>query len=334
MKLMKNAEFRRELFLYIISAATATIPAFIFSIPAGICTLSLGAAVILIHITAAIIRYRDIEDLSFSIDRILHGQDDILITKNTEGEISILRSEVEKMTLRLRESTDILRADKLRLTEAIADISHQLRTPLTTMNLTVSLLAAENISSEKRISLTRELYKSLRRIDWLVETLLKISKIDAGTVRFESSKVSVSELIQKSVEPLIIPMELRSQTLKISASDESFNGDLAWSIEAVGNIVKNCTEHTPDGGFVEIISSETPLYTEIVIHDSGNGFDQSDISHLFERFYKGKNASSESIGIGLALARMVIASQNGTIRAENDPEGGARFTIRFYKEIV
>ena len=198
------------------------------------------------------------------------------------------------------------------------------------MNLTVSLLSEDGLSDERRLRLTRDLSRSLRRIDWLIDALLKISKIDAGTVEFRSERVSVAELIRRAAAPLMIPMELRGQELGIHADSEEYTGDMQWSVEAIGNILKNCVEHTPEGGSIEISAAENALFTEIVISDSGAG----DIPHLFERFYRGKNADAASVGIGLALARTVIAAQNGTVAASNGKNGGAQFTVRFYKNIV
>jgi signal transduction histidine kinase len=126
-------------------------------------------------------------------------------------------------------------------------------------------------------------------------------------------------------------MELRDLELKLSVSDEAFTGDLYWSVEALSNILKNCMEHTPAGGRIEIKASENALYTEIIVSDSGPGIDPEDLPHLFERFYKGKNSSENTVGIGLALSRMIAAEQNGIIKAENGKARGAVFTLRFYK---
>ena len=191
-------------------------------------------------------------------------------------------------------------------------------------------------------------------------SLLKMSKMDAGTVTFKSKPVLVTELIRQAAEPLLIPMELREQTLDIMPAElrqqtadnfsaeqlhehsntaeinkqghpPQFYGDFAWSTEAVLNILKNCMEHTPIGGQIQVTFSQNAIFTEIVIEDNGPGFDMEDLPHLFERFYKGKNASKNSIGIGLALARMIVTQQNGTLKAENRPEGGAKFVIKFYR---
>lgn len=334
MKLMRNPELRRELRQYLIGTVLFSITGFFLKPACALLCLAAGIFFTLLHFYSARKRYAAIEELSRSIDRILHGQESPLITECEEGELSILSSEIRKMAVRLQESADLLLADKLRLTDAIADISHQLRTPLTSMNLMVSLLADNNIPEGKRLKLTQELKKQLSRISWLVETLLKISKIDAGTITFRKDTVPVSELIRKAAEPLEIPMELKNQSLDVSVRSETFYGDFFWCVEALGNILKNCTEHTPCGGRIQVSVQETVLFTEIAVHDSGNGFAKEDIPRLFERFYKGQDADSESVGIGLALSRMIITEQNGTISAGNAPDGGARFTVRFYKNVI
>ena len=154
-----------------------------------------------------------------------------------------------------------------------------------------------------------------------------------GTVQFKKENVSMATLINKSCAPLLVPIELRGQELAIKAEGD-FIGDLSWTCEAIGNIVKNCMEHTPEGGKIEIEASENALYTEIVIKDNGTGIAKEDMPHIFERFYKGKDSDDKSFGVGLALARMIIASQKGTVKAENRKPTGAMFSIRFYKGTV
>ena len=238
------------------------------------------------------------------------------------------------MTTRLQEQANQLSSDKQQLTEAIQDIFHQIRTPLTSMNLLVSMLGEEDLPYDRRLSMTRELRRQLERVQWLVETLLKLSKIDAGTAQFRSDLVSVAELIEKAAQPLRIPMELREQSFTVHKTGEHFTGDLNWTTEALGNILKNCMEHTPVGGVITVTAEETALFTEIIVEDSGPGISKADLPYLFDRFYKGEGSSDDSVGIGLALSRSIIAAQNGTIKVENVPTGGARFTIRFYKSVI
>ena len=132
---------------------------------------------------------------------------------------------------------------------------------------------------------------------------------------------------------MAIPMDLRNQHLIMNCKEERFDGDLIWTAEALGNILKNCMEHTPEGGTITVTAEETALYTQITVEDTGSGFDPKDIPHLFERFYKGSNASQTSYGIGLALAKTIIATQDGTIQARNR-SNGAKFIIKFYKQVI
>ena len=285
--------------------------------------------ILYLHITYQ--RYKKIQELSGDIDRMLHGDMQISLENYAEGELAILESEISKMLVRLREQQQQLLSDKKYLADSIADISHQIRTPLTSINLLVSFLSDSDISEEKRRQTIRELYELLSRIDWLITTLLKISKLDAGTIQLKSEQFSMKTLIEKSIAPLLIPIELRGQELLIEAEGD-FVGDLDWTSEAVGNIVKNCMEHTPFGGKIRIYANDNPIYREIIISDTGCGIDKEDLPHIFERFYKGKHSGDKSFGVGLALARMIIKAQNGTISAENRVEGGAKFTLRFYQK--
>lgn len=332
-KLLKNKEVRRTLILQIIVALASVIISNLIDERAGIIALIFSSLLILIYYISTYKRYKRIASLASDINKVLHGDSTISLENYSEGELAILHSEIYKMTVRLREQQNNLINDKKYLADSIADISHQIRTPLTSINLLVQLLSAPNLTDERRQELTHELYGMLSRIDWLITTLLKISKLDAGTVTFKEEKVSLQTLINKSCSTLLVPIELRGQELVINANG-NFVGDLAWTCEAIGNIVKNCMEHTHEGGKIEIDSSENALYTEIIIKDNGTGITKEDMPHIFERFYKGKDSDDKSFGVGLALSRMIITSQKGTVKAENRNPHGAKFTIRFYKGIV
>ena len=331
--LFKNKEVRRTLFLQILIISVACTICFYINIHAGQITTILSLLLIIIYYISTYKRYNKIAFLAGNINRLLHGDNSISIENYSEGELGILHSEIYKMTIRLREQQQRLMSDKKYLADSIADISHQIRTPLTSINLLVQLLSAPNLTNERRQELAHELYGMLSRIDWLITTLLKISKLDAGTVQFKEEKVSLETLINKSCSPLLVPIELRGQELVINTNG-NFVGDLSWTCEAIGNIVKNCMEHTPEGGKIEIKAVENAIYTEIIIKDSGTGISPEDMSHIFERFYKGKNSDDKSFGVGLALSRMIITSQKGTVKAENRKPSGAMFSIRFYKGTV
>lgn len=316
-----------------IAATALTGMGFLLGTSTGIITLAVSAIYTFIHFLVTYYRYQKIAGLSKEINCILHGKKEIDLKDYAEGELSILHSEIQKLTVQFREQSWALKQDKVYLADSIADISHQIRTPLTSINILLSLLSKPGITEQRRFELVKELDTLLSRIDWLISALLKISKLDTGTVKLKKETVYVTELITKAVTPIAIPIELREQELDMEIQEESsFMGDLSWTVEAVENILKNCMEHTHRGGSIKITALENALFTELIISDNGPGIDKDDLAHLFERFYKGKNSDNQNIGIGLALARMIIVNQNGTIKAENAPEGGAKFTIRFYNE--
>ena len=334
MKLSNNPEIRKFLLITVMPSLLLCFIMAFFSKIAAISVLAVSIFLIVSFFIFTKKRYNRLNALSETIDKILHGNDTINIKSFGEGELSILESDVQKMLVRLRDQKDKLEKDRTFLADSIADISHQLRTPLTSINLILSLIEASDTTKERREELLRELSKLITKTEYLVSVLLKISKIDAGTVQFEKKETELNALIRKSAEPLLIPMDIKNQKLSINADDISLNCDSAWCIEAFGNILKNCTEHTPENGEITVTATNTPIFTEIIITDTGSGFNKEDIPHIFERFYKGRNSSKESFGIGLNLAKMIIAAHNGTVKAENSQSGGAEFIIRFYKQIV
>lgn len=330
---MKNKEFRRGFCWMSAGVLMVSIIGFCVSAVSGLLALVSGSLATGIYVWVESYRYRKLQRLSGAIDALLHQGKGLSVREYEEGELSILANQVQKMTSRLTEAAEVIRRDKEYLADSLADISHQLRTPLTAMNLTVTMLRSPELTDARRMELTGELRGLLSRTDWLVETLLKLSKLDAGTVKLGKESVLVRDLIDRAASPIAIPMDIRSQRLEVRCEREQFTGDLVWSAEALGNILKNCMEHTPEGGTITVMVDETALYTQITVEDTGSGFDEKDIPHLFERFYKGVNASEGSYGIGLALARTVIAAQNGTVQAMNG-ERGAKFVIKFYKQVV
>jgi signal transduction histidine kinase len=329
----RNPEIKKSIVIYFLASFVLTGAGFFFGNSTGIYVLIISILYISAHFIATYSRYRKIAGLAGEINKILHGKEEFDLKEYSEGELSILQSEILKLTVQFREQSWALKQDKVYLADSLADISHQIRTPLTSINILLSLLSNPDLSQQRRLELIKETDMLLSRIDWLITALLKISKLDTGTVKLKSETVYVAELIKKAVDPIAIPIELREQELDIRIQEgASYKGDLSWSVEAIENILKNCMEHTQNGGMISIQAQENSIFTEITISDNGPGIDPEDLPHLFERFYKGKNSGSSSFGIGLALARMIITNQNGTIKAENRKEGGARFIIRFYHE--
>lgn len=332
-KLLRNPEVKKTLLIYGLISILSIITAFMLEQRFGFLMLIVCVIFVIVYLIATYKRYKCLAKFTFDINQILHGNQQITIEKNTEGELSLLQNEVHKMVVCLRKQQHQLQDDKLYLVDSIADISHQIRTPLTSINLLLSLVSEPNISTERQQKSFCEIYELLDRIDWLITSLLKISKLDAMTVKFKTEKIPLNELLKKSTAPLLVPIELRNQILKVSAKGD-FSSDILWTCEALTNIIKNCMEHTPENGTIEISATENAIYSEIIISDNGSGIAKEDLPHIFERFYKGKDSGNKSFGIGLALARMIITSQNGIIQAKNQKPQGAKFIIRFYKGTV
>lgn len=280
-------------------------------------------------------RYKEMEKLSNYLRQIASGDSTLDVRDNQEGELSILKNDIYKVTLMLTEHRAQLQRDQVKLTDAISDISHQIKTPLTSMMIMADVLHDRKLDESKRAEFTRNIGIQLERMDWLVTSLLKLSKMDAGTILFKKNQVDVSQLIKKAIDPVLIPMDIKEQSLVIEGVQQSsFLGDLNWTAEALINILKNCVEHTPDGGEIFISYTENALYTEIIISDNGKGISKKDLPYIFKRFYKGENAGEDSVGIGLAMAYSIVKAQNGDIEVKSEDGQGTRFQIKFYKQVI
>jgi signal transduction histidine kinase len=333
--MLRNRE--NQILLLVMSSIgiTATVVAVFFSSVAAIFVFIVSMLLIGTSLLFTRWRYRELAKLSAYLREISNGNDSLDVRDNQEGELSILKNDIYKVTLMLSEHRSLLQRDKIQLTDAISDISHQLKTPLTSMTVMADLLSAPDLPTAKRAEFTHHIRVQLERIDWLVSSLLKLSKIDAKTIPFKKDRILMKNLIQKALEPVMIPMDIKEQTVSIAGDDKvSFVGDFNWTAEAVINILKNGVEHTPEGGAIAITFSENALFTELVIADNGKGIPKGDLPYIFKRFYKGKNASEGSIGIGLAMAHSIIASQNGVIDITSDSEKGTQFRIKFYKHVI
>ncbi|MDQ0230051.1 sensor histidine kinase [Metabacillus malikii] len=281
-------------------------------------------------------RYRELYKLSHYLQRISNGDYTLDIRDNEEGELSILKNNIYTVTRMLAEQQSLLKRDKLQLTDAISDISHQLKTPLTSMMVMADLLSDANLNEVKRAEFTKNIRMQLERIEWLVSSLLKLSKIDAGTIVFKKEKVNVKRAIERAIEPVLIPIDIKQQNLQVKIEEDNitFTGDANWAIEAFINILKNCVEHTADFGKITVTATENPLFTEIIISDNGTGIPKKDLPHIFKRFYKGTNTSEDSVGIGLAMSYSIISSQNGDIEVKSKEGVGTTFLIKFYKQVI
>lgn len=329
--MFRNKEFQKFSILFLLMAAVFAMVGFVINVYAGILSIISSAVFGIVFFMFTKSRYKSIAKISDEIDLVLHNDDHLYITESNEGELSILQSEIRKMTLRIREQNDALKKEKEHLADSLADIAHQLRTPLTSVNLILSLLENSNDENELK-KFKREAEELLLQMDWLITSLLKISRLNAGIVVFKSEEIDVNKLISTALRPFLISIELHNIDLQIHVEKGIvIHGDSGWLSEALQNIFKNCIESVGDNGRFQITCENNQLFTEIVIHDSGDGFKKEDLPYLFKRFYRGKNTDATGYGIGLALCRMIITRQGGTITAKNHMQGGAVFSIHFPK---
>ncbi|WP_251212569.1 sensor histidine kinase [Adlercreutzia murintestinalis] len=319
-------------------AAAMTI--IVFAAPAEAkpwCGLCAGIAIIL-FLSVALWRHAAVRRLSARIDEVLHSGRAVAFEKCREGDLAVLTNEVEKMVARLSRMADQLQQERNALADSLADVSHQIRTPLTAVELMLPAIERMDDPLERKRAM-REIEELLERIAWLVTTLLKIAKVDAGAIRAQTAPVSARAMIERAAAPLEAAFDLHDVRLRIESDDAAtFMGDEMWTAEALENILKNCMEHTPAGGSVTIRAAENALATTFTITDTGPGIAADDLPHIFDRFYRGtataETPAPEGFGIGLALAQALISVQGGTLRAANAPEGGAQFQIAFPKLVV
>ncbi len=331
--MLKNKEFVKMIALSAAVTIVLTVCGFIFAGPVpGILILAAGLIPTVTCALVTVRRYRDIDELNTYLSAVLAGNDVPDITDQKEGELSILKTNIYKATTTLKYQKDLLANDRKMLADALADISHQLKTPLTSMMVMNDLLMNED-APDKREEFLKTQSAQLDRMNWLIQTLLKLSKLDAGTALIRQETIPGLVLAADSLKAFEIQMELRNITHEVTGSDTEIVCDRNWTMEAVQNIIKNCIEHMEEGGRLVIEISSTNLYSQIKISDTGCGIDEDDLPHIFERFYKGRNASKDSVGIGLALAKTIMTSQRGDILVESSPSGSV-FFLRFYKTII
>lgn len=276
--------------------------------------------------------YNDLSDMTKYVYYSSEGKPFDMKNKNQEGQIGLLKTELLKMTTILNEKVELLKREKIFLNNTISDISHQLKTPMTSLIMLNDLLY-NDVPYEVKIDFLNKIKNQLNRMDWLIKSMLKLSKVEAKVINFKKDKVKFSELIHRAMLSMKIPMEIKNQKLTIEGNDNvSYIGDIDWSVEALVNIIKNCVEHTPKFGNIIITYKENPLFSELIIKDEGEGIDKKDIPHVFKRFYRGRSSSKEdSVGIGLAMSKSIIESQNGDIYVNSEKGKGTEFHIIFHK---
>ena len=276
---------------------------------------------------------KKIKEITKMISKINNRQFDIDINDFNEGELSILKNEISKTTTMLRQVADNSVKDKLNLKDSLGDISHQLKTPLTSITIMIdNILDNPDMDEKTRKKFLINIKREILNINFLVMSLLKLSKFDANVVKFNKECVYLKDIIIESIKNVSMIKELKNITIKVSGDDNiKLLCDFKWQVESITNILKNSIEHTSEYGTVEVNYSENKLYTRILIKDNGKGIDSDDLPHIFDRFYKGKNGSDDSFGIGLSLSKTIIEKEGGSITVKSTPNIGTIFTIKYLK---
>lgn len=312
-------------------------------------------AIIAIWLVSRIIQKRKIDGITKYIREINNKNYELKIKENAEDELSNLRNELYKITLMLKEEAENSKKDKKFLAKSLSDISHQIKTPLTSISIMLDEIKDnENMDEETRQRFIFEISRQVEQISFLTIALLKLSKLDSGTVEFEKNKYRLDDLVQNAIKNLEIPLEIKNIQVETNFEVRESNkekdrndnsdknnelnkvnpeviGDYRWTLEAITNIIKNCIEHSKEHKKLYIQIRVTHVYTELIIKDEGEGIDENDLKHIFERFYKGKNSSENSFGIGLSLSKTILEKQNASISCSSTLHKGTTFKIYFYE---
>lgn len=278
-------------------------------------------------------REKDVKDITKCIEQINKKNYEIKIDSMSEDELSILKNEIYKTTIMLKETAENSKNDKIKLKQSLEDISHQLKTPLTSILIMLdNLLDDENMSNQTRSDFIRDIRREIISINFLVQAILKISKFDANTIEFIKSNTSLKEIVDQAIKKVSSLCDLKNIIICVqnnSNSDAIISCDFKWEVEAITNILKNCVEHSRENSTIIVKIEDNKMYKSLTIIDNGEGIDKNDLPHIFERFYKGKNSSPESIGIGLALEKTIIEKDNGTIYASSIKNKSTTFVIKY-----
>ena len=276
---------------------------------------------------------KKINEITKYIEEINRGNYKLNIEENTEDELSILKNELYKITIMLKEVAENSQKDKTTLKDSLSDISHQIKTPITSILIMLdNILSDENMPEDIKKYFIKDIKREIVNIKFLVESILKLSKIDSNSIKFIKKEVLIKDIINEAVKNVSMLSELKNIEIIVSGDDSIKTiCDLKWQVEAITNILKNCIEHSYENRKIYINYNQNNMYTELKIEDNGTGIDAKDLPHIFERFYKGKNSSSDSVGIGLALSKSIIESNNGYIQVDSKLNKGTTFIIKYLK---
>lgn len=287
---------------------------------------------LLIFIIYEINQDKEIDEITKYLEAINNKNYTLKIDENSEDELSILKNELYKVTVMLRENASNSLKDKVNLKIALEDISHQLKTPLTSILIILdNLIDNPEMDYQTRVEFLHDFKREAVRIQSLIQSILKLSKFDSNTVQFIKQDIYLKQIVDEAIKNTESLADLKNIKINVEGNKKiKLNCDLLWQTEAVTNILKNCIEHSNENTQIDIKYNNNSVYSYITITDYGEGISKEDIPHIFERFYRGKNSSNESIGIGLSLSKTIIESNNGIITVESN-NNKTTFTIKYFK---
>ena len=299
-----------------------------FIIVYNILLIGLALSIILLYLKHEKVQNKEIKKIVKYIEEINKKNYSINIEENNEDELSILKNEIYKITVMLKEDAENSKKDKLKLKDSLSDISHQLKTPLTSINIMLdNILDNPDMDNKTKEAFIQNIKRKVTNINSLVKEILKLSKFDANVIKFENKQVFIYNLVKRAISNVEMMAELKNIDIIVNnQSNIKLVCDEKWQTEAITNILKNCIEHSKENSIITI----DIIYKQIIIKDNGEGIDAKDLPHIFERFYKGKNSSKDSVGIGLALAKTIIEKNNGSITVNSEKGKQTTFIIKYY----
>lgn len=326
-----------ELVIQLVIIAFTAAGCFVSGNPGIMCAL-LAACVAALFSVAVFFRYkreRELREITLYLMQLQDGLCLPELKRCREGQLAILESEIYKLVVQISRASDRASKEKEYLAGMLSDISHQVKTPLSSITIMTELLRSGEFGEEKREEFIDKIDSQVRRITWLIRNLLTLSQLDADMLKLKQETVSVKKLLEEASQPFEIMAELKEIMLTVDAPEDMLLiCDERWTGEAVSNIIKNCLEHTPAGGRVQIQAVQNNFATTIIVKDNGVGIPAEDLPHIFERFYKGQGAQKDSAGIGLAMSKQIILRQNGTVNVESREGEGSCFRIKLYSDVV
>ena len=293
----------------------------------------LGVIAIIIALIYTNKRDKSLRSINKYLDKVNNGNYELKIEDNGEDEISRLRNELYKTTILLRESAENSEKEKTNLSNSLADISHQLKTPLTSIRIMLDNIEENpNMDEKTRNEFIEEISRQIDWISSLVISLLKLAKFDAGAIIMQDTQINVKKLIDNVINNLAIMIDIKNIKIEEKIDEDVIlRADYNWQLEALTNIIKNCIEHSKEDSKIKIEVENNSIFVKIKITDEGEGIAKEDLSHIFERFYKSKQVSENSIGIGLSLAKTIIEKENGYIKVDSELGKGTTFEIKYLK---